>query len=94
MYWEKRFPRLLSTKQLQELMKNGCPLVGVSDITCDIGGSLEFVNNSTSIEKPFFRWYIESLIFVHIQVANAFKSLLDYFKIVSLELSLSCFVDT
>ncbi|XP_020090480.1 alpha-aminoadipic semialdehyde synthase isoform X2 [Ananas comosus] len=56
MYWEKRFPRLLSTKQLQELMKNGCPLVGVSDITCDIGGSLEFVNNSTSIEKPFFRY--------------------------------------
>ncbi|XP_072952758.1 alpha-aminoadipic semialdehyde synthase isoform X1 [Typha angustifolia] len=56
MYWEKRFPRLLSTKQLQDLMKNGCPLVGVSDVTCDIGGSLEFVNRTTSIEKPFFRY--------------------------------------
>ncbi|XP_019053843.1 PREDICTED: alpha-aminoadipic semialdehyde synthase-like [Nelumbo nucifera] len=55
MYWEKRFPRLLSTKQLQELMRNGCPLVGISDITCDIGGSIEFVNQSTSIESPFFR---------------------------------------
>lgn len=55
MYWEKRFPRLLSTKQLQDLIKKGCPLLGVCDITCDIGGSIEFVNKSTSIESPFFR---------------------------------------
>uniref|UniRef100_A0A1D1Z4G1 Alpha-aminoadipic semialdehyde synthase n=1 Tax=Anthurium amnicola TaxID=1678845 RepID=A0A1D1Z4G1_9ARAE len=56
MYWEKRFPRLLSTKQLQELVRKRCPLVGVSDITCDVGGSLEFVNQTTSIERPFFRY--------------------------------------
>uniref|UniRef100_A0ACD5YPA7 Uncharacterized protein n=1 Tax=Avena sativa TaxID=4498 RepID=A0ACD5YPA7_AVESA len=56
MYWERRFPRLLSTDQLQQLMKNGCPLVGICDITCDIGGSIEFVNKSTSIERPFFRY--------------------------------------
>ncbi|XP_058216338.1 alpha-aminoadipic semialdehyde synthase isoform X2 [Rhododendron vialii] len=56
MYWEKRFPRLLTTKQLQELMRKGCPLVGISDITCDIGGSIEFVNQSASIDSPFFRY--------------------------------------
>ncbi|PKU73836.1 Alpha-aminoadipic semialdehyde synthase [Dendrobium catenatum] len=56
MYWENRFLRLLTTKQMQELAKNGCPLVGVSDITCDIGGSIEFVNQLTTIEKPFFRY--------------------------------------
>ncbi|XP_026430070.1 alpha-aminoadipic semialdehyde synthase-like [Papaver somniferum] len=56
MYWEKRFPRLLSIKQLQELTKNGCPLIGVADITCDIGGSIEFVNQTTQIETPFFRY--------------------------------------
>ncbi|XP_028782509.1 alpha-aminoadipic semialdehyde synthase-like isoform X2 [Neltuma alba] len=56
MYWENRFPRLLSTKQLQDLMRNGCPLVGISDITCDIGGSIEFVNQTTSIDSPFFRY--------------------------------------
>lgn len=56
MYWEKRFPRLLTTKQLQELTKKGCRLVGVSDITCDIGGSIEFVNQTTFIERPFFRY--------------------------------------
>ncbi|PIM97693.1 Saccharopine dehydrogenase (NADP(+), L-lysine-forming) [Handroanthus impetiginosus] len=56
MYWEKRYPRLLTTTQLQDLMRKGCPLVGVSDITCDIGGSIEFVNQSTSIDSPFFRY--------------------------------------
>ncbi|KAL2503389.1 lysine-ketoglutarate reductase/saccharopine dehydrogenase bifunctional enzyme [Forsythia ovata] len=56
MYWEKRFPRLLTIKQLQDLMRNGCPLVGISDITCDIGGSIEFVNQTTLIDSPFFRY--------------------------------------
>ncbi|KAF7837603.1 alpha-aminoadipic semialdehyde synthase [Senna tora] len=51
-----RFPRLLSKKQLQELVRKGCPLVGISDITCDIGGSIEFVNQTTSIDSPFFRY--------------------------------------
>ncbi|CAN7108596.1 unnamed protein product [Brassica rapa subsp. narinosa] len=56
MYWEKRFPRLLSTKQLQDLTAKGCPLVGICDITCDIGGSIEFVNRATLIDSPFFRF--------------------------------------
>ncbi|KAL7096184.1 hypothetical protein ACP275_10G067200 [Erythranthe tilingii] len=56
MYWEKRFPRLLTTMQLQELMKKGCPLVGISDITCDVGGSIEFVNQTTTIDSPFIRY--------------------------------------
>lgn len=56
MYWEKKYPRLLSTKQFQELVKKGSPLVGISDITCDIGGSIEFVDRTTYIDKPFFRY--------------------------------------
>ncbi|CAH8320965.1 unnamed protein product [Eruca vesicaria subsp. sativa] len=56
MYWEKRFPRLLSTKQLQDLTAKGCPLTGICDITCDIGGSIEFVNRATTIDSPFFRF--------------------------------------
>ncbi|AQK56099.1 Lysine-ketoglutarate reductase/saccharopine dehydrogenase1 [Zea mays] len=58
MYWEKRFPPLLNMDQLQQLMETGCPLVGVCDITCDIGGSIEFINKSTSIERPFFRFSV------------------------------------
>ncbi|KAL8260783.1 hypothetical protein R6Q59_024832 [Mikania micrantha] len=56
MYWEKRYPRLLSYKQLQDLVHKGCPLVGICDVTCDIGGSIEFVNRITSIDSPFFRY--------------------------------------
>ncbi|XP_048133337.1 alpha-aminoadipic semialdehyde synthase isoform X2 [Rhodamnia argentea] len=56
MYWEKRFPRLLSNEQLRDLMEKGCPLIGIADITCDVGGSMEFVNQTTSIESPFFRY--------------------------------------
>ncbi|KAL4589354.1 hypothetical protein LXL04_002260 [Taraxacum kok-saghyz] len=56
MYWEKRYPRLLTTKQLQDLTQKGCPLVGICDITCDIGGSIEFVNRSTLIDSPLFRY--------------------------------------
>ncbi|XP_041004799.1 alpha-aminoadipic semialdehyde synthase isoform X1 [Juglans microcarpa x Juglans regia] len=56
MYWEKRFPRLLTSNQVQDLKRKGCPLVGVADITCDIGGSIEFVNQLTSIDSPFFRY--------------------------------------
>ncbi|KAK4370156.1 hypothetical protein RND71_009631 [Anisodus tanguticus] len=56
MYWERRFPRLLTTKQIQDLIRNGCPLVGICDITCDVGGSIEFINQTTSIDSPFFRY--------------------------------------
>ncbi|KAI4379957.1 hypothetical protein MLD38_006193 [Melastoma candidum] len=56
MYWEKRFPRLLSTEQLRHLIMKECKLIGVADITCDIGGSIEFVNQTTQIESPFFRY--------------------------------------
>ncbi|KAI3754136.1 hypothetical protein L1987_53914 [Smallanthus sonchifolius] len=56
MYWERRYPRLLTYKQLQDLGHKGCPLVGICDITCDIGGSIEFVNRTTLIDSPFFRY--------------------------------------
>ncbi|XP_038710591.1 alpha-aminoadipic semialdehyde synthase-like isoform X2 [Tripterygium wilfordii] len=55
-YWEKRFPRLLSTQQLKDLVSKGCPLVAISDLTCDMGGSIEIVNRTTTIDSPFFRY--------------------------------------
>lgn len=56
MYWEKRFPRLLTNKQMKELKLNLNRLVGVADITCDIGGSIECLKRATPIECPFFRY--------------------------------------
>ncbi|GJP59146.1 hypothetical protein CLOP_g8444 [Closterium sp. NIES-67] len=64
MYWEHRFPRLLSNEQLKALATakdeqgQAVPmrLVGVADITCDVGGSVESLTHSTEIERPFFRY--------------------------------------
>ncbi|KAH9652953.1 alpha-aminoadipic semialdehyde synthase [Citrus sinensis] len=53
-YWEKQFPRLLSTQQLRDLAQKGCPLVGISDLTCDMEGSIEILNQTTTIDSPFF----------------------------------------
>lgn len=55
-YWEKQFPRLLSTQQLRDLAQKGCPLVGISDLTCDMEGSIEILNQTTTIDSPFFRY--------------------------------------
>lgn len=56
MYWEPRFPRLLSIKQTQSLHKAGKlkGLMGVCDISCDFQGSIEFLKEFTSIEAPFY----------------------------------------
>jgi alpha-aminoadipic semialdehyde synthase len=55
MYWDQKFPRLLTIKQAQALREAGrLPLLGVCDITCDFQGSVEFLKQFTSIEKPFF----------------------------------------
>lgn len=56
MYWERRYPRLLTTQQFQDLERNGSQLVGICDISCDIEGSIEFVKQTTSIDSPFFRY--------------------------------------
>ncbi len=56
MYWERRFPRLLTNDELRELhSKKMCRLLAVGDITCDIGGSIECVCENTAIESPFLR---------------------------------------
>jgi len=44
MYWEPRFPRLVSVKQAKALKAAGSlPLLGVCDISCDFQGSVEFL---------------------------------------------------
>lgn len=31
-------------------------LFAVGDISCDVGGSIAFLEKTTSIDKPFFSW--------------------------------------
>lgn len=54
MYWDDRFPRLLTRDQIEKLRQSGNrKLIGIADISCDIGGSMEFLEYSTEIERPF-----------------------------------------
>ena len=54
-YWEKRFPRLLSKAHLRDMIASGkSRLVAVADISCDIHGSMEFTEKATSIDDPFY----------------------------------------
>jgi len=53
MYWEERFPRLVTHEDLQRHAVSGQnKLVGICDITCDIDGPVP-TRQMTSIEQPF-----------------------------------------
>nr|XP_020449122.1 alpha-aminoadipic semialdehyde synthase, mitochondrial isoform X1 [Monopterus albus]XP_020449123.1 alpha-aminoadipic semialdehyde synthase, mitochondrial isoform X1 [Monopterus albus] len=66
-YWEPYTPRLLRRQDAQNLMRpsktlapvnQGSPelphkLLAICDISADTGGSIEFMNECTSIDKPF-----------------------------------------
>jgi alpha-aminoadipic semialdehyde synthase len=54
-YWEPRFPRLITKEQLKTMRSEGNKnLRAVADISCDIEGSVEFLSRPTSIENPFY----------------------------------------
>lgn len=60
MYWDPRFPRLITTDQISEAWAAGSKkLLAVGDLTCDIGGSIEFLVQDTDIEAPFFFWDVD-----------------------------------
>lgn len=57
-YWEDRFPRVLTKAHLAHLRSpaggNNRNLRVVADISCDYAGSVEFLERFTSIEDPYF----------------------------------------
>lgn len=60
-YWDFRYPRLLTKNQLTALRSNGNNnLKVIADITCDVNGSFEFLSRTTDIEKPFYTYLPES----------------------------------
>lgn len=61
MYWDSRYPKLLTTRQIRSIRNTGNKnLRFLADITCDIGGSVDFFTHSTEIEKPFYSFCPES----------------------------------
>jgi alpha-aminoadipic semialdehyde synthase len=60
-YWDFRYPRLLTKSQLLALREEGnTNLKVVADISCDVGGGFEFLSHTTSIEKPFYTYVSET----------------------------------
>lgn len=56
-YWDERFPRLLTKDQMRDLYeKDNRRLFAVADISCDVEGSIEFLEKSTTVEQPYFEY--------------------------------------
>ena len=56
-YWDDRFPRLLTKEDMFQLYHSGNKrLMVISDISCDINGSIEFLERSTSIDSPCYQY--------------------------------------
>jgi len=73
MYWDQRYPRLLTSEQLKALAEpdrqqdgpaatsqaeRALQLRAVADITCDIDGSVEMLSRATTMEAPFYEWNV------------------------------------
>jgi alpha-aminoadipic semialdehyde synthase len=55
MFWDVTQPRIITYEDGHRLsLQNKFRMLGVSDITCDKDGSIEYLQKFTTIEKPFF----------------------------------------
>ncbi|MDP2235706.1 MAG: bifunctional lysine ketoglutarate reductase /saccharopine dehydrogenase family protein [Bacteroidales bacterium] len=55
MYWDTRYPRIVTKDFLEKLYSKGEPMLKViGDITCDPDGSVECTHKGTEIEDPVF----------------------------------------
>jgi alpha-aminoadipic semialdehyde synthase len=55
LYWDSKFPKILTLEECKYYAQKGeFRLNAVSDITCDMNGSIELLQKYTSIEKPFY----------------------------------------
>ncbi len=55
MYWDDRYPRIVTKDYLEKLYSTGNPkLIVIGDVTCDPDGSIECTHKGTKIEDPVF----------------------------------------
>lgn len=55
MYWDVRYPRIVTKDFIEKLFKSGAmKLTVIGDVTCDPDGSIEFTHKGTEIEDPVF----------------------------------------
>ena len=57
MYWDDRYPRIVTKNYLEKIYKQGNPkLTVIGDVTCDPNGSIECTHKGTEIEDPVFTY--------------------------------------
>ncbi len=57
-YWDAKYPRLVTKDYLQQLFADGTPkLKVIGDISCDVHGSVECTELATEIEDPIFVYH-------------------------------------
>ncbi len=57
-YWDARYPRLVTKDYLEKLFASGTPkLKVIGDISCDVNGSVECTEMGTEIEDPIFVYH-------------------------------------
>lgn len=54
MYWDTRYPRLITNEYLYQNYNADHKLIAIGDITCDPKGSVECTTDCTTIENPVF----------------------------------------
>ncbi|MCF6170292.1 MAG: bifunctional lysine ketoglutarate reductase /saccharopine dehydrogenase family protein [Bacteroidales bacterium] len=55
MYWDDRYPRIVTKDYLEKVFKESRPkLTVIGDVTCDPDGSIECTHKGTEIEDPVF----------------------------------------
>ena len=56
-FWTEKYPRLMTIEQTEHLQRsNRLKLLTLADVSCDIGGSFEFVGKASTIDQPWFMW--------------------------------------
>ncbi len=56
-YWDKRYPRMVTKPMVKKLCRNrNFRLEFIGDISCDIGGSIEFTHKTTTQDNPVFTY--------------------------------------
>mmetsp|Transcript_54656 Transcript_54656/g.127824 ORF Transcript_54656/g.127824 Transcript_54656/m.127824 type:complete len:1057 (-) Transcript_54656:87-3257(-) len=59
-FWTEMYPRILTTAQAEALHRDGrSRMLAIADITCDLHGSIEFLNRFTTSEVPFYLYDVE-----------------------------------
>ena len=59
-YWEDRYPRLVTLDKTRAMWADGPPRLRViGDISCDIDGSVQATTRSTTVNKPVFVWDVD-----------------------------------